>query len=76
MTTEDLWVILMIALATLIYLGSLWINPWVKCSRCGGRVTEKGVLFTYAFHACPRCKGTGRQVRFGRRYIFGPPPGA
>ena len=76
MTLGDMWVIVMVALPILIYIGSLWVNPWVKCPRCQGRVTEKGLLFKYAFHACPRCKGTGRQVRFGRRFIFGPPPGA
>jgi len=75
-TLGDLWVLLMLGLAILIYVGSLWINPWVKCSRCRGGATEKGVLFRYAFHVCPRCEGTGRQVRLGRRYIFGPPPGA
>jgi len=55
------------------YLVSLWINPWVKCSRCGGGTRKKGFIFGYAYHPCSKCKGTGRQLRFGRRFTFGPP---
>jgi DnaJ-class molecular chaperone len=55
------------------YVGSLWINPWVKCSKCNGRQRKKGLIFAYAYHRCSKCKGTGRQLRLGRRFIFGPP---
>lgn len=55
------------------WVGSLWINPWVKCSRCGGNPKKKGFLFSNAHHFCPKCKGTGQQLRFGRKVFFGPP---
>jgi hypothetical protein len=28
---------------------------------------------SYAHHVCPKCKGAGQQLRFGRRFIFGEP---
>jgi DnaJ-class molecular chaperone len=69
----ELYVTGLIAVVVLGYLGSLLINPWVKCSRCGGKSRVRGGLFNYAHHDCPKCKGSGRQVRLGRRIIFGPP---
>jgi hypothetical protein len=69
----ELYVVGLIALVVLGYVGSLWVNPWVKCSRCGGGSKKTGWLFGYAQHACPKCKGTGRQLRLGRRIVFGPP---
>jgi DnaJ-class molecular chaperone len=56
----------------LCYVGSLLINPYVTCSRCGGSPRKKGSIFSYAHHSCPKCKGTGQQLRFGRRFL-GPP---
>ena len=70
---DTFWAVLVMLAIPGLYIGSLWINPWVKCSRCNGTVTKKGLLFKNAFHACPRCKGTGRQIRLGRKFIFGPP---
>jgi hypothetical protein len=55
------------------YVGSLWLNPWVKCSRCNGKPRVPGVVFTYSLHLCRKCRGTGRQLRLGRRFIFGRP---
>ena len=72
MTTEFA-IFVVVALVILVYVGSLWINPWVKCSRCGGKPQHKGLLFTYSHRFCPKCKGTGQQLRFGRRMIFGRP---
>ena len=34
-----------------------------RCS--GGRIYSR--IFTKAFRLCPRCEGTGRRVRIGRR---------
>ena len=71
--TSDSTLFVVVGLAILVYVVSLWINPWVKCSRCGGKPRHKGLIFTYAHHMCPKCKGTGRQLRLGRRVIFGRP---
>jgi DnaJ-class molecular chaperone len=72
MTSE--WVVA-IGLIVLVvgYIGSLWLNPWVKCSRCRNKPVKKGLIFGYAHHSCPKCKGTGQQLRFGRRILFGRP---
>ena len=69
----EMHVVLIISIIILGYIGSLWINPWVKCSRCGGGSTKKGFIFSRAYRPCSKCKGTGRQLRFGRRFTFGPP---
>ncbi len=71
--TGDWVIFLLISTVVLGYLGSLRINPWVKCSRCNGKPQSKGKVFGYAHHFCTKCKGTGQQLRFGRRFIFGPP---
>jgi DnaJ-class molecular chaperone len=71
--TGELVIYLTILTVILGYLGSLWINPWVKCSRCNGKPQRKGAIFGYAHHFCPKCKGTGQQLRLGRRFIFGRP---
>jgi hypothetical protein len=64
-----IFVILPIAL----YVLSLKLNPWVKCSRCKNQPRRKGWVGTYAHHICPKCRGTGQQLRFGRNFIFGEP---
>ena len=52
-----------------IYYGSLRLSPWVKCSKCNGQPRVKGRMFSYAHHTCPKCDGTGRQVRWGYRFF-------
>ena len=64
-----------ILLATLIVVGYAAFYllmcaafPFGRCRRprcTGGRVYSR--LFTKAFKLCPRCEGTGRRVRIGRR---------
>jgi hypothetical protein len=55
------------------YVASLHFNPWVKCSKCHGKPRPRAWVFGYAHHVCPRCDGTGHQVRFGRRlFRMGP----
>ena len=65
----------MLVLGILItgYLVSLKLNPWVRCSRCKNKPKIKGWMFGYAHHVCPKCQGSGQQLRFGRRFIFKPP---
>ena len=59
--------------AILFYVASLKLNPWVICSNCKNKPKIKGSVAKYAHHVCPECKGTGQQLRFGRRFIFGEP---
>jgi DnaJ-class molecular chaperone len=64
-----------VVLAILIggYVLSLRLNPWVLCSNCKNKPKIKGWVANRAHHVCPKCKGTGQQLRFGRRFIFGEP---
>jgi len=44
------------------------ISPWGICKRrrcTGGRIYSR--IFTKTFRECPRCNGSGRRVRVGRR---------
>ena len=52
------------------YLLSLKLNPYVRCSRCRNQPKRKAWVFRNAHHVCPKCQGTGQQLRFGRRFIF------
>jgi DnaJ-class molecular chaperone len=61
-------VILLVVIAS--YVVSLWLNPYVKCSKCKNTPKRKGWAYSYAHHVCPKCQGTGQQRRFGRRFIF------
>lgn len=65
----EFYVVVAIALA--IYVLSLLLNPWVKCSVCKGNSRPKGWLFNYAHHDCRKCGGNGRQQRLGHRLFFG-----
>ena len=55
-----------------LYVASLKLNPWMKCSKCHNSPKIKGWV-TRAHHVCPVCKGTGQELRFGGRFIFGQP---
>jgi DnaJ-class molecular chaperone len=68
----ELYITGTVAVVILGYIVSLKINPWVKCSRCGGNPKKTGSVFGYAHHFCPKCKGTGQQPRLGSRLFFGP----
>ena len=66
---------LIVVLAILIggYVLSLKLNPWVKCSKCNDKRRLKGWVATYAHHICSQCKGSGQELRFGRKLLFGEP---
>ena len=51
------------------YVVSLKLNPWIKCPKCKNSPKIKGWVATHAHHTCPRCKGTGRQVRWGYKFF-------
>jgi len=65
--------LLIFAIPILLYVASLKLNPWVLCSNCKNKPKIKGSVATYAHHVCPRCKGTGQELRFGRKLLFGEP---
>ncbi|MFG1609497.1 hypothetical protein [Actinoplanes sp. NPDC049265] len=50
------------------YIGACAISPWSVCRRphcANGRIYSR--LFPKTFRECPRCNGTGRRIRIGRR---------
>ena len=53
-----------------VYIASLFLSPYVRCSRCNNKPKRRGFMFRYAHHVCPKCKGTGQQVRFGTRVVL------
>ncbi|HCA85985.1 MAG TPA: hypothetical protein DEQ61_11095 [Streptomyces sp.] len=58
--------LLAIAVAV-IYLLSVWINPYGPCRACKGTPKSYGRMFTTAFDLCRACEGRGRRVRVGAR---------
>ena len=68
-----LYIVVFAIFGLLLYLASLKLNPWVKCSKCKNEPKRKGWMANYAHHTCPRCKGSGQELRFGRKLIFGEP---
>jgi DnaJ-class molecular chaperone len=52
---------------------TLWLNPWTKCSKCQGKPKIKGWIYSNAHHICDKCRGTGQQLRPGRKQFFGQP---
>lgn len=56
------------------YYLSLSRNPWAVCSKCHGKPRTQGWVFSRAHRICPKCQGTGQQLRLGRRVFgMGPP---
>jgi hypothetical protein len=53
----------------ILYVASLKLSPWVLCSNC--RTNLKGRVATYAHHVCPKCKGTGQQLRSAKVHLRG-----
>lgn len=68
-------VALVLTIVIVGYVVSVKLNPYVRCSRCKNQPKIKGWVFSSAHHVCPKCKGTGQQLRFGRkifRFPMGP----
>jgi DnaJ-class molecular chaperone len=51
------------------YILSLYINPYVTCSKCHGKPKSQGWVFNYSHHICSKCQGTGQQPRWGTRFL-------
>ncbi len=69
----ELFVVLVVVVT--LYVLSLKINPYTRCSRCNGNPRKKGLLFRYAHHSCSKCNGLGQQRRLGHRILFRGPSG-
>lgn len=50
--------------ASLAWWASLWLWPWKRCPRCGGRRKLTGPDGD-VFRRCGRCGGTGEVRRWG-----------
>jgi DnaJ-class molecular chaperone len=62
--------VLVIAIVIGSYVLSLKLNPYARCSRCRNKPRMKAWVFSNAHHVCPKCQGTGQQLRFGRTLFF------
>ena len=71
-----MFVLILIGGSIGVYYLSLTRSPWTECSRCHGKPRSRGWLFSYAQSVCPKCQGTGLQLRLGRRVFGMGPPGA
>lgn len=49
------------------YVGQCAAFPFGHCRRCKGTGKLYSRIFRGTFRLCPRCDGTGRRVRIGRR---------
>jgi len=67
-TGMEFWLILFAVLG-MGYLISLRLNPWVKCSKCHGTPRRRGWMYMYSHHICPKCGGSGQQLRMGRKVL-------
>jgi DnaJ-class molecular chaperone len=58
----------LVAAAVVGYLAACRIWPYANCGRCSGS-GKSGSPTRKTFRKCPRCKGTGRRTRIGRRLL-------
>lgn len=64
------WLLLALAVWVPAYLLGCWLWPFGNCRGCGGTGKRKAPgLFGKAFRNCPRCDGSGLQLRAGRYLI-------
>jgi DnaJ-class molecular chaperone len=62
-------IVLVLILIGVGYVASLYLNPYVTCTKCQGKSMSKGWVFNYSHHICSRCQGTGQQPRWGTRFL-------
>ena len=60
---------LALIVVTLGDLGWCWLVPFGPCRRCTGTGSLRNPILRRTFRDCPRCDGTGRRVRLGRRVV-------
>jgi hypothetical protein len=51
------------------YLLSISLHPFTNCRACKGGSRHRGAIYSYAYRACRRCEGSGRQLRFGAQLL-------
>jgi hypothetical protein len=51
------------------YLLSLRLHPFTNCRACKGGRRHRAAIYSYAYRACRRCKGSGRMLRFGAQLL-------
>lgn len=59
-------IIITATIVTLGYFVACAVWPYASCVRCDGNGKFRSPSGK-AWRNCPRCKGTGRRVRYGRR---------
>lgn len=63
LSTLTSWACPTLTFITLCYIARCAVSPFGKCQKCSGRRRSAGRFG----RDCPRCNGTGRRVRVGRR---------
>jgi hypothetical protein len=63
---SPLVIVLIVVLAAVLWLGSLYFKPYTSCGRCNG-TARRGKAKRYG--RCPRCKGQPERLRFGARMM-------
>lgn len=48
------------------YILACWVDPFPRCRTCTGSGRRRARL-SRNWRNCPRCRGTGRRLRLGRR---------
>lgn len=56
------WVVALL-LTVLFFAVRAQLNPFTRCTRCGGR--PPGDTAGTNYHRCPRCQGASERLRFG-----------
>lgn len=51
------------------YMAVCWRWPFAACRRCAGEGKLREPFSRRSWRTCPRCKGTSKQLRFGRRFL-------
>ncbi|MGM0719556.1 hypothetical protein [Pseudonocardia sp. UM4_GMWB1] len=57
------------AVALVLYIGSLYLHPLTRCGRCKGSPRHYGALATKSWRNCGACNGSGRETRLGARIL-------
>jgi hypothetical protein len=52
-------------LVAVTYWVSLRLNPRVRHRACGGTGRSHGWIYTWSYHRCQDCGGSGRMIRYG-----------
>jgi hypothetical protein len=63
--------ILIAVVVALVYYLSLRIHPTTRCKRCDTGRRHYDLFYSERVpHACPNCRGSGRQKRLGARLFI------